>query len=190
MNIATLTEVQGSSIQEAKGTVLKLWPRKTGVGRDGSGSMQNGTLKLECGENIEITFWDYADMKHLVNKKVTFRSKKGDRGLSGVKVGEFKGKIKLEITGSAEIEQESSSSAEEPSNAQPSSSRPTSTPNQHPGQSSAGSNYSLADLVNLYNHIYTIVYEGSAPEERTDREHIRGITTTLFISARQEGIKV
>lgn len=185
MNLEQLRQVEGSCIKECTGTILKLWPRKSGVGKDGTGTMQNGSLRLESGDTINITFWHCEDMSMIVDKRCTFRSKEGEKGIHGVKVSSFKEKLQLEVTSSAEIEQFSTPAPAANRAPTPPPSRVTSSATPAP----SNGRYTIKELMGLYNACASEVWETATNEEKANMDHIRNIATSLFIAAKQEGIR-
>jgi hypothetical protein len=118
-------------------------------------------------------------MMHLVGKRCTFRSKAGDKGLHGVKVSSFKDKLQLEVSTSAEIEQFAGQQ------------KPSTPParGQTPPPAATGQ-HTITSLMALYNACYAEVWATATDDEKQNADYLKNIATTLFIAAKQEGIRV
>lgn len=187
-------EVKGSTIREIAGTVIQVWPRKTGKGQYGDWSLQNGKLKLTTGEVVALCFKQHEDMTHLKNKAIRAVARESEKGLMGIKVGEVgggpeAGNLQIEITGAASIEQ---GVGEVP----PVATKPIGAPEPEveevkiepvrevvkPAPRSYG--YTVDDLLNLWNFIVTDPRADAGNPDITQRA-----AACVFIQATKDGLK-
>lgn len=131
MNAATLKELgDGAVFGEIKGTITKVWERKSGTGQHGEWSFQNCGFTIDGGDKITLKFSGFPDQSDLAGKPFHAKSTKGDKGTHGLKVEIYRDKPVVVVTKSAQILGDGNSESATPA----STSKPAAAPPHAPSQ--------------------------------------------------------
>lgn len=130
MRICKISEILnrvGEQITGVSGTLTKVFPVKSGEGRYGKWTLQDGMIEDDSGK-IPVTFANLSDQARLKGAKITITANQGDKGINGLQVknNSYKDKtgkdistIKLHVTGAAFIDSGVEHAGQDASPAQP-----------------------------------------------------------------------
>lgn len=193
-------EMIGQPIPRIIGTLTKVYDRKTGEGKFGPWSLQNGEIQDETGV-VSIVFSGLPDMTDKRGQEITFRSNQSKKGLTGIVMEEntYNGvtKPQLKVSASAlildgeEIEKTHGGTVEkvEPSSRLPAQITEQMEACRKPFNGQDGVQAARHRLMQKAN-LYRLCYAGakhSANGNGLDPQYVKDVATTLFISMEKEG---
>jgi hypothetical protein len=80
-----LNEEDGMTISAIRGRVKSVYERRSGGEGKKAYTVQNAIIEDDSG-TVRAGFWNRPDLSHLKGKVVTISSKKGDKGIDGLRV--------------------------------------------------------------------------------------------------------
>lgn len=201
-------EMIGQQIPRIIGTLTKVYDRKTGEGKFGPWSLQNGELQDETGV-VSIVFSGLPDMTDKRGQEITFRSNQSKKGLTGIVMEEntYNGvtKPQLKVSASAlildgeEIEKTHGGTVEKVEPKEIVGEEPESKPVNRLPQTNGNGHHvdgaqvvrkrlmQYANLRELCDNAASFLYSKDAMSAE-DKQIIKDVASCFFIQALREGL--